>query len=81
MTIANNDANENPYNFTIQGTGTALSPEIDVRGKGVSIADGDTTPSTTDDTNFGSQSVASGTVTRNFTIANTGSASLNLVSG
>ena len=49
-----------------------LAPEIDVLGNSTSIADGDTTPSATDDTDFGSVNVASGTVTRTFTIANTG---------
>ncbi len=55
-----------------------LAPEIDVRGNSVSIVDGDTTPSTTDHTSFGSQNIASGTVTRTFTIANTGTATLIL---
>ncbi|HTM54138.1 MAG TPA: PQQ-dependent sugar dehydrogenase [Pirellulales bacterium] len=53
-------------------------PEIDVRGNNVSIVDGDTTPSVTDLTDFGSQNVASGSVTRTFTIANTGTQALNL---
>ena len=79
ITIANSDSNENPYDFTIQGTGTVpLVPEIDVRGNGTSIADGDTTPSTSDHTDFGSVDTSSGTVTRTFTIANTGTASLSL---
>jgi len=55
----------------------ALS-EIDVRGRGVSIVDGDTTPDTTDDTDFGSTGLAGGTVTHTFTIANTGTDTLAL---
>jgi hypothetical protein len=60
--------------FTITGT----APEIDVRGNGVSIADGDTTPSATDHTDFGSVHVATGTADRTFTIRNEGNGSLNL---
>ena len=76
VTIINNDSNENPYNFTVQGTGT--SPEIDVRGNNVSISDGDVTPSTADGTDFGTQNVTGGSLTRTFTIANTGTGVLNL---
>ncbi|MCU0917706.1 MAG: choice-of-anchor D domain-containing protein, partial [Planctomycetes bacterium] len=53
--IGNNDSNENPFNFRITGTVVASTPpEITVTGNGYSIADGDTTPSTTDWTSFGS---------------------------
>jgi len=76
ISIANNDSDENPYTFAIQGTGT--EPEIDLQGNGQSIPDGDTTPSLTDHTDFGDSSVLSGTVTRTFTIENTGSADLAL---
>ncbi|MBI5934097.1 MAG: choice-of-anchor D domain-containing protein [Chloroflexi bacterium] len=76
ISIANNDANENPYNFSIQGIGTA--PEMNVLGNGVSIVDGDATPSTADFTNFGSANIAGVTVTRIFTIQNLGTASLTL---
>jgi Ca2+-binding RTX toxin-like protein len=53
-------------------------PEIDVQGKNVSIVDGDTTPDVADDTNFGSVNTNTGTVTRTFTILNTGGAPLVL---
>lgn len=76
LSMANDDGNENPYNFSIQGTGAV--PEMDVQGNSVSIVDGDSTPSTTDHTDFGSASVGGGTVVRTFTIRNTGSADLNL---
>ena len=63
------------------GNGTPLiiysGPEINVQGNGISIADGDATPSLTDDTDFGSVTAASGTIVRTFTIQNTGSFSLN----
>ena len=77
VSIANNDSNENPYDFAIQGTGTeAGAPEIDVKGNGISIVDGDNTPSTTDDTDFGSTTVSTGSITKTYTIVNTGTTSL-----
>jgi hypothetical protein len=48
LSIANTDANENPYNFSIQGTG--IEPEMDVQGNSVSIVDGDGAPSLADAT-------------------------------
>jgi hypothetical protein len=59
-------------------TFTTLSPEINLQGNATSIADGDATPTTTDHTDFGSVPAASGSITRTFTIQNTGSATLNL---
>jgi hypothetical protein len=53
-------------------------PEIDIQGNAVSIADGDTSPMTADDTDFGGVDVSSGTLTHTFRIANTGNAVLNL---
>jgi hypothetical protein len=79
LTLANNDSNENPYNFSIRGTGAATDqPEMDLRGNGVSIPDGDTAPGTADDTDFGPADIVAGTVTRTFTLLNTGGAALNL---
>ena len=76
VSIANNDSDENPFNFSIQGTG--IAPEMDVLGNSVSIADGDATPSVADDTDFGSVAADSGTVVHTFTIENTGDADLDL---
>ncbi|MFT3788940.1 MAG: choice-of-anchor D domain-containing protein [Tepidisphaeraceae bacterium] len=56
----------------------AARPEVEVRGKNVVIADNDATPVTTDDTDFGSVAVASGSVTHTFTIRNTGLGALTL---
>ncbi|RLD25902.1 MAG: hypothetical protein DRI75_12645, partial [Bacteroidetes bacterium] len=78
ISIANNDSNENPYTFDIQGTGTTPSPEMNVTGNATSIADGDVTPSTADDTNFGSVAEASGSVANTFTIENLGTLDLTL---
>lgn len=63
------------------GTHTAScssSPEINLQGNGVSIVSGDATPDMADHTDFGSVATASGTITRTFTIQNTGTAALNL---
>ncbi|MCC7146294.1 MAG: choice-of-anchor D domain-containing protein [Phycisphaeraceae bacterium] len=76
VTIVNNDGNESPYNFNIKGT--AIAPEIDVKGNNVSIVDGDATAATTDHTDFGSADITSGTVNRTFTIYNTGTSALTL---
>jgi len=54
ISFVNNDSNENPYNFDVEGTGAvAAVPEINLQGNSVNIVDGDTTPSVTDDTAFG----------------------------
>ncbi|MGC4040203.1 MAG: choice-of-anchor D domain-containing protein [Flavobacterium sp.] len=71
ISIDNTDADENPYDFSIQGTGVAT--EIDIKGNGVTIVDGSTTPSTANWTDF--STVAS---TRTFTIYNTGNVALTL---
>jgi hypothetical protein len=76
LTIANNDPDENPYDFSIQGTGSA--PIMNVKGNGQSISNEDTTPSTTDDTDFGAANVNGGTVEHTFTIENNGSINLDL---
>ncbi len=79
INIANNDSDENPYNFNLTGTGA--DPEMDVQGNGVSITDGDTTPSVTDWSDFSNAEITSGTVTRTFTIYNSASASMPLTVG
>jgi LPXTG-site transpeptidase (sortase) family protein len=76
VSIANDDPDENPYNFAILGTG--ISPEMDVQGSSISIDDGDITPSTADDTDFGPAIVGGSTVDHTFTIWNTGTGPLNL---
>jgi hypothetical protein len=80
VTITNNDSNEGTYDFVIQGTGFATpAPEIEVRNSnGTAIIDGDSSPSASDLTDFGSANVPNGNVTRTFTIVNTGTLPLNL---
>lgn len=75
LRIANNDPDENPYNFNIQGTGIAC--EANILGSGISIADGDTTPSVADNTDFDGSSVGVG-LSKTFTIENTGLANLTI---
>ncbi|WP_157505977.1 BspA family leucine-rich repeat surface protein, partial [Flavobacterium chungangense] len=63
-------------------TGDALSatcvPEINITGNATTIANNNATPTLADHTDFGSTDVASGTITRTFTIENTGAGALNL---
>jgi uncharacterized repeat protein (TIGR02543 family) len=67
--------------YTIIVTRTAPpAPEIAVTGNGINITTGDSSPSSADNTDFGSVEVTGGTVTRTFTITNSGTAMLNLIS-
>jgi len=69
---------EATYTFSIQAEGVAITePDINVQGNGVDIVDGDTTPDLADHTDFDQVSVGS-SLTRTFTIMNTGNADLNL---
>lgn len=76
----------NGVNFTLSYAGgdgndvvlTEPLPEMRVLGNSVEIADGGATPSSSDHTDFGSVDASSGTISRTFTIENTGTASLNL---
>jgi hypothetical protein len=64
--------------YPSSGTYTVYLPSMSVTGKSTVITNGDATPSTTDDTDFGSVDVASGSVTHTFTVSNTGTADLSL---
>jgi len=76
ITVNNSDSNEGVYDFVVQGTGEAI-PEINLQGNSVSIADGDSSPSTADHTEFGSIDLGNN-LARTFTIQNTGTASLTI---
>lgn len=52
--------------------------EIDLQGNNISIVSGDSTPNGIDGTDFGSQDISSGSITKIFSIHNLGSAILNL---
>ncbi|MCR9239731.1 MAG: choice-of-anchor D domain-containing protein, partial [Rhodobiaceae bacterium] len=77
LAFTNNDDDENPYNMTVSG-GASGAPEINVTGNAVSIVDGDVTPVVADHTDFGTTDITSGTVSRSFTIQNTGTDVLTL---
>jgi hypothetical protein len=78
VSIPSSDGDENPYNFSIHGTGIPGSPEISVKGNSTLIVDGDSTPAGGDHTHFGGVEAASGSLTRTFTIENTGTDTLTL---
>ncbi|MCA9047661.1 MAG: S8 family serine peptidase, partial [Planctomycetaceae bacterium] len=79
VTILNDDADESSYSFTITAVGTATAePEVELRGNGLLIENGDSSPSTTDNTYFGSVDVIAGTSTRTYRIENHGAAPLNV---
>ena len=77
ISIDNNDSNEDPYNFSISGSAFIPSPEIQVQGNGIEIVDGDTTPTSNDDTDYGNVNIGS-QVSKTFTINNTGTDILNI---
>ncbi|MEH2323660.1 MAG: choice-of-anchor D domain-containing protein [Nostoc sp.] len=73
FTLTNNDPNESNFDFAISGTvKPAPAPEIQVLNGTLDIADGSTTPVDFGNVAFGS------TITKTFTIKNTGTATLNL---
>ncbi|MBU0677466.1 MAG: choice-of-anchor D domain-containing protein, partial [Verrucomicrobia bacterium] len=81
ITVSNNTADVNPYNFTILGTGiTAAVSEMAVLGTNVNqeIVDGDASPTVVDGTDFGSVDINGFTQIHTFTITNSGSATLHL---
>jgi hypothetical protein len=74
VSFTTNDANEGTYNFAIKGAVAGL-PEVAVTGNSLDIADGDATPSATDDTFFGT-AVLGQSVIHTFTVTNSGTAAL-----
>ncbi|MDD4052346.1 MAG: choice-of-anchor D domain-containing protein, partial [candidate division Zixibacteria bacterium] len=73
-----------PSWFVVAGSsGTPViayaGPEIVIEGNSVAISDGDATPSATDHTDFGSIALSGGSLTRTFTIRNSGSETLTLM--
>jgi hypothetical protein len=74
VTVSTDDPDTPSYTFQVNGTG--IESEIDVRGKGLSIVSGDTTPSTDDGTLFPNTTFRSGETSVQFTIVNSGSGNL-----
>jgi len=67
---------KNPYSFRVQGTGTYV--EIAVTVSGAVIADGDSTPNTTDGTDFGIVGTAGATSNITYTITNSGNRAMSI---
>jgi len=81
VSFITNDADENPFNFSIRGIGgTGVNPEISIEGNGIVIEAGDSGPITNDGTDYGNVNTGSN-VTRTFTIKNTGTGPLTLFGG
>jgi hypothetical protein len=78
INITNTDSDEGNYDFALRGTGLTL-PEINVKGNGVSITDGDVTPGAANNTDLGSGNVGS-VLIKYFVIQNTGAGNLNISS-
>jgi fibronectin-binding autotransporter adhesin len=70
------------YTGTVSYAGGSVTvtfqPDVAVLGNGQNIADGDTTPSTGDHTDFGSVLASSGTIDRTFTVTNSGNYDLTV---
>ncbi|MEM7390834.1 MAG: DUF2341 domain-containing protein, partial [Verrucomicrobiota bacterium] len=77
VSIANNDTNENPYEFAVTGYGA--DPVMTVFGtNGAPVANGDMTPTAVDGTHFGTNFTVLGATTNVFGIGNSGTFELNL---
>lgn len=75
--FSGNDVFVDHVQMTVYYTASA-APEINITGNGQNIADGDSSPSESDHTDFGTATENSGTVERTFTIQNTGDGELTL---
>ena len=82
-TAANWNVNESPFTpATTAATFTVVdAPEINLQGNSLNIDDGDTSPSTADNTDFGASVQGGSTIDRTFTIQNTGTQPLVLSGG
>ena len=77
VSIASNDLGQSPFAFNV--CGTAVAGDIQVQGVGAQgISNGSTQPSGSNNTSFGSANTSSGSILRQFSIANAGEGRLNL---
>ncbi|APY09409.1 hypothetical protein BWZ20_14320 [Winogradskyella sp. J14-2] len=67
--------------YTVNIVAGSPAPEINITGNSITIVDGDTTPSITDDTDFGFITLSGGTNTNTFTIQNLGSVDPLILTG
>ncbi len=74
--ITNDVSGKSPYTFSILGTGTFV--EVAVSGNGNNIDDGDSSPSTTDHTDFGSVGIVGTNISRTYTITNAGNRAMTV---
>ena len=77
VTIANNDTDNAPFIFSIQGAGS-VTPIMTVSSNGTTISNGDATPSVAKGTDFASVPVLLGAVTNIFAVTNSGNGTLLL---
>lgn len=77
VSIASNDADENPYTFAIAGNGIPPAPEIRIEYEKSLIENGDTTPSVDEGTDRGDLGVGA-TTSLYYFICNDGSTNVNL---
>ena len=75
LDIATGNTNSNSVSIRLGGVS-----DVNIKGNNVSIIDGDNTPATPDNTDFGSTCIL-GTIVKTFTFENTGVGSLTLNSG
>ncbi len=79
VSFSNNDEDEHPCDFSIQGTGSGVvAPEILVSGNGQEIEDGDTSPTFEHYTDFGDVIANQDSMSRTFVISNTGNTDLTV---
>ena len=75
LRLVSDDGDETTLDYALVGEGVA--PNLEVRGNGSIISNGDSTPATFDATDFGSSEITA-TKTANFSIGNTGKQDLTL---
>lgn len=75
ITIVSNDFDEAAYDFALRGTGT--TPELNVQGNSINIADGDLTAGLANNTDFGTVNLTANT-SRTFALQNSGTGPLTI---
>jgi hypothetical protein len=78
VSIANDDLGADPYTFTIRGV--VLPPNMSVTGNNIVIQNGDNTPQTADNTDFGTRNVGT-TTTLSYYVRNASGAGVLLLNG